>query len=60
MLLIIFMVVTPMLQKGVDVQLPETRKPDEDARGRSKQLDVAIKADGSVFVDEQLGAGRAA
>ncbi len=28
-LLIIFMVVTPMLQKGVDVQLPETAKPEK-------------------------------
>ena len=26
-LLIIFMVVTPLLQQGVDVQLPATRKP---------------------------------
>ncbi len=28
-LLIIFMVVTPMLQSGVDVALPETRKPEK-------------------------------
>ena len=28
-LLIIFMVVTPLLQKGVDVQLPETAKPEK-------------------------------
>jgi biopolymer transport protein ExbD len=50
-LLIIFMVVTPMLQKGVDVKMPETAKPDKMPEGQ-KQLDVAIKADGSVFVGQ--------
>jgi len=50
-LLIIFMVVTPMLQKGVDVQLPETAKPEKMPEG-AKQLTVAIKIDGTVFVDK--------
>jgi len=50
-LLIIFMVVTPMLQKGVDVKLPETTKPDKMPEGQ-KQLNVAIKSDGSVFVEQ--------
>ena|SRR6185295_8416182 len=50
-LLIIFMVVTPMLQNGVDVALPETLKPDKIPEN-SKQLTVAIKADGSVFVGQ--------
>jgi biopolymer transport protein ExbD len=51
-LLIIFMVVTPMLQQGVDVALPETGNPEkmpEDA----KQLDIAIRQDGSVYVGAQ-------
>jgi biopolymer transport protein ExbD len=48
-LLIIFMVVTPMLQKGVDVQLPETAKPEKMPEG-AKQLTVAVKLDGTVFV----------
>jgi biopolymer transport protein TolR len=48
-LLIIFMVVTPMLQKGVDVALPETHQPEKMPEN-SKQLDVSIKQDGSVFV----------
>jgi biopolymer transport protein ExbD len=48
-LLIIFMVVTPMLQKGVDVALPETARPEKMPEG-AKQLTVAIKADGSVSV----------
>ncbi len=51
MLLIIFMVVTPMLQKGVDVKLPETANPDKMPENQ-KQLNVAIKSDGTVFVGQ--------
>src|SRR5258708_32299665 len=50
-LLIIFMVLTPMLQKGVDVALPETPKPEKMPEN-SKQLDVSVKLDGSVFVGQ--------
>jgi len=50
-LLIIFMVVTPLLQTGVDVSLPETVKPDKIPENQ-KQLTLAIKADGSVFVGQ--------
>jgi biopolymer transport protein TolR len=50
-LLIIFMVVTPLLQKGVDVALPETKQPDKMPEN-AKQLTVAIKADGSVFISQ--------
>jgi biopolymer transport protein TolR len=51
-LLIIFMVVTPMLQQGVDVALPETKTPARMPEG-GKQLDIAIKQDGSVYVGQQ-------
>ncbi len=50
-LLIIFMVVTPMLQKGVDVQLPETKAPDKMPEN-SKQLTLSLKQDGSIFVSQ--------
>ena len=50
-LLIIFMVVTPLLQKGVDVALPETKVPEKMPEN-SKQLDVSVKQDGSVFVGQ--------
>jgi biopolymer transport protein ExbD len=43
-LLIIFMVVTPLLQKGVDVRLPEAAKT-EDKSENKKNLTVAIKND---------------
>ena len=51
-LLIIFMVVTPMLQKGINVSLPETAKPDKMPES-SKQLTMAIQADGSVAVEQK-------
>ena len=51
-LLIIFMVVTPMLQQGVDVSLPDTINPPKMPEG-GKQLNIAIKSDGSVYVGQQ-------
>jgi biopolymer transport protein ExbD len=50
-LLIIFMVVTPLLTQGADVNLPDTNKPEKMPEG-AKQLDVAVKADGSVIVGQ--------
>ena len=49
MLLIIFMVVTPMLQKGVPVNLPVTEAP-EKTPDSEKQLQISLKADGSVYL----------
>ena len=48
-LLIIFMVVTPLLQTGVDVALPSTTKPEKIPES-AKQLSVAIKNNGDVFI----------
>src|SRR5476651_2427686 len=48
-LLIIFMVVTPMLQKGVPVNLPVTEDP-EKTPDTEKQLQIAVKADGSIYL----------
>jgi biopolymer transport protein TolR len=48
-LLIIFMVVTPMLQKGVPVNLPVTEDP-ERTPDTDKQLQISVKADGSVYL----------
>src|SRR5215212_1336391 len=48
-LLIIFMVVTPMLQKGVPVNLPVTEDP-EKTPDSEKQLLISVKADGSVYL----------
>ena len=48
-LLIIFMVVTPMLQKGVPVNLPITDAP-EATPDTEKQLQISVKADGTVYL----------
>jgi len=48
-LLIIFMVVTPMLQKGVNVALPETPQPEKMPENQ-KQLTISIKSDNSVYL----------
>ncbi len=48
-LLIIFMVVTPMLQKGIPVNLPVTEEP-EKTPDTDKQLQISVKADGSVYL----------
>ena len=52
-LLIIFVVVTPMLQKGVPVNLPVTADP-EKTPDTDKQLQVSVKADGSVYLGSNV------
>ena len=50
-LLIIFMVVTPMLQQGVDVQLPQGPHAEKKP-GKEGDLIISIKPDGTVFVGQ--------
>ena len=50
-LLIIFMVITPMLQKGVDVKLPMAGNTKE-RKDEPKTIMVAIKKDGTVFLNQ--------
>ncbi|HQT93391.1 MAG: hypothetical protein B7Z68_00165 [Acidobacteria bacterium 21-70-11] len=50
-LLIIFMVVTPLLQSGVPVLLPETNNPDKYPEV-SKQVKVAVQEDGKMFIGQ--------
>jgi biopolymer transport protein ExbD len=49
-LLIIFMVVTPMLMEGVPVQLPVTDNPDPMPEG-AKNLELSIEANGNIHVE---------
>lgn len=49
-LLIIFMVVTPMLSSGIDVTLPKA-KSTESVRDDGQHLVVSIRDDAAVFVD---------
>ena len=48
-LLIIFMVITPMLQKGVDVQAPVAGNTKE-RKDEPKSIMVAIKKDGTTYL----------
>ena len=50
-LLIIFMVVTPMLQQGIDVMLPAGPHAEKKA-GAQTDLIISIKQDGTVFVGQ--------
>ena len=47
-LLIIFMVTAPLIQQGIDVQLPKTQSAG--LRNNEEPLIVSVKRDGSVFV----------
>jgi biopolymer transport protein TolR len=48
-LLIIFMVITPMLQKGVDVKLPQAVNSKE-RKDEPKSIVVAIKKDSTTYL----------
>ena len=50
-LLIIFMVVTPIIKKGVNVTLPEAANTQIEPEP-GKMITVYIKDDGSVFLDD--------
>jgi len=54
-LLIIFMVITPMLQKGQSVELAQTTNPKQmpDA-DKDDAIIVAVMRDGKVFLDADL------
>ncbi|MGH9509705.1 MAG: biopolymer transporter ExbD [Terriglobales bacterium] len=55
-LLIIFMVITPMLQKGVSVDLVRTRNPQQmQEADKEDAVVVAITRDGNVFLQHPTG-----
>ena len=49
-LLIIFMVVTPMLQKGKDVLLPVTDNPKQEKADDENEIMVSITSDKKLFI----------
>ncbi|MCU0293258.1 MAG: ExbD/TolR family protein [Thermoanaerobaculaceae bacterium] len=52
-LLIIFMVLTPMINEGVSVDLPETDKPAALAEDKAAIV-IAVKADGRISVGTEV------
>lgn len=49
-LLIIFMVVTPMLQKGKPVQLPQTERPEKHPESKNELL-ISVEVDKNIFIE---------
>ena len=52
-LLIIFMVVTPMLQRGKDVRLPKSQQTDEEKK-EADPLILSITADKKMYVEADV------
>jgi biopolymer transport protein ExbD/biopolymer transport protein TolR len=52
-LLIIFMVIVPMMQKGVDVQLPKIFHVDEEPKGETDPFVLSVTEDGSMYFDKE-------
>ncbi len=52
-LLIIFMVITPMVQKGANVKLPETMNYQEQPEP-GKMIEVTLKVDGTVYLNNEI------
>jgi biopolymer transport protein TolR len=53
-LLIIFMVVTPLLQKGVSVQIPQTDNPDKKPENsKQKLISVAYTSPPAYYMDQK-------
>lgn len=50
-LLIIFMVVTPMLQKGVSVMLPVTKNPGKKP-DNPDQMIISVKSDSTIYIEQ--------
>ncbi len=50
-LLIIFMVVTPMLSSGVDVRLPKVKTAEED-KDLGQYLVISVRGDGAIFIEK--------
>jgi biopolymer transport protein TolR len=51
-LLIIFMVVTPLLNKGVPIQLPETANPDKKPEsGKQKLITIAPGSPARIYLE---------
>ena len=50
--LITFMVVTPLVNQGPDVSLPATHHPEHLADQDVRRTEVTLRADGTVFIDD--------
>ena len=53
-LLIIFMVITPAVQKGIDIKLPETASEDEIGGAATTSIVLTIEKDLSIKLNTEL------
>ncbi|MFL5353829.1 ExbD/TolR family protein [Archangium sp.] len=53
-LLIIFMVITPMLQRGKSVELPKSREIETKKDGNDKALIVSVTTDKKLYLDNDF------
>jgi len=53
-LLIIFMVVTPLTQKGLDVQLPDSNEPSTNTTPDPNQLVLDIDDEGTITINKTV------
>ena len=53
-LLIIFMVVTPMLQRGKDVQLPQAQKTEQQQKKDSDPIILSVTPDGQLYLEREV------
>ncbi|MBM3296652.1 MAG: biopolymer transporter ExbD [Candidatus Aminicenantes bacterium] len=52
-LLIIFMIITPMIQKGMDVRLPETASETSSGGSSSNVIVVTLKPDNTILINQE-------
>src|SRR6476659_4147103 len=52
-LLIIFMVVTPMLQRGKDVKLPRASTVEEEKKNAADPIVVSVTTDKHMFIESE-------
>ena len=52
-LLIIFMIVIPMMDKSAKVELPTIFNPDPEPKGKTDPFTLSLTADGSMYFEQQ-------
>lgn len=52
-LLVIFMVTTPILYQGVDVKLPKTQSKSMPSIDREKKVVITLNNDGQIFIEKK-------
>lgn len=56
-LLIIFMVVTPLMERDIDVVVPQSESVEEKSKVPEEQILVSLSAEGEIRVNDQIVSG---